>query len=198
MTERNGKTPMAIAALIDRARTGDARAFEALVETYQDRIYTYAARMLNDPVEAEDIAQETFLRAYMSLARFRGTASFQTWLYRIAGNLVIDAVRRRRRRDDFTFSIDEPIETGHGSFEREFADERRGPEELADSAVVTAEVGQAVAQLSDTLRPVLVMYDLQGLSYQEIAVILGVPLGTVKSRLYNARIQLKMLLTDLL
>lgn len=183
-----------IAALVERARNGDARAFEGLVDTYKDRIYSYVSRMLHDPVEAEDIAQDTFVRAFQNLPSFRGASTFQTWLYRIAGNLVIDSVRRQRRRDDGAISLDAPMDTDEGLMSRELADDRRGPHELAESVAVREEVERALARLTPRLRTVLVMYDLQGMSYQEIADALGCPLGTVKSRLFNARAQLKTLL----
>ncbi|MDI9583434.1 MAG: sigma-70 family RNA polymerase sigma factor [Acidobacteriota bacterium] len=184
------------AALVERAREGDSKAFASLVDLYKDRIYTYVLRMCHDPDEAADIAQDTFLRAFQSLPNFRGASSFQTWLYRIASNLVIDSVRRRQRRDDGNVSLDAPVDTDDGEIGRQLPEERRGPAELAESADVRREVLEAVAQISPKLRPVLVMYDLQGMSYQEIAEILGCPLGTVKSRLFNARNQLRELLEE--
>ena len=191
MTRQHPTAGLDIAELVERARDGDARAFEALVNRYKDRIYSYVSRMLHDPIEAEDIAQETFVRAFQSLPHFRGASSLQTWLYRIASNLVIDSVRRQKRREDNALSLDAPVDTDDGDMQRELADERRGPAELAESSVIQEEVRSAVARISPKLRPVLVMYDLQGMSYQEIAEILGCPLGTVKSRLFNARAQLK-------
>lgn len=195
-TMRNGLFGRATetATLVEQARQGDARAFEALVNRYKDKIFVYVTRMIHDPVDAEDITQDTFLRAYQSLGNFRGAASFQTWLYRIASNLVIDAVRRRKRRDDGNISLDAPVDTDEGEVARELADERRGPEELASSSALQQEVRRAIAEISPKLRSVLVMYDLQGMSYQEIADVMGCPLGTVKSRLFNARAQLKDLL----
>jgi len=196
MTKNATNTAVQTAALVERAKGGDVAAFEALVGIYKDRIYTYVSRMCHNPVEAEDITQDTFIRAYQSLANFRGASSFQTWLYRRASNLVIDSVRRQKRRDSGNVSLDAPVVTDDGELNRQLADERRGPEDLAASSVVREEVQKAIAQVSPKLRPVLVMYDLQGLSYQEISEILGCPLGTVKSRLFNARSQLKQLLED--
>lgn len=180
--------------LVERAKRGDTRAFEGLIAAYKDRIFNYASRMLNDPVEAEDIAQDTFIRAYQSLPRFRGAASFQTWLYRIASNLVIDHIRRKQRRQEGMTSLDAPVDTDEGQLVRELADERRGPLELAESDAIQREVRWAIAQIPPKLRGVLVMYDIEGMSYQDIADVLGCPLGTVKSRLFNARAQLKDLL----
>jgi RNA polymerase sigma-70 factor, ECF subfamily len=183
-----------INALVQRARSGDDAAFEALVRHYQPRIYDYVARMVRDPVEAEDVAQEAFVRAYLALPTFRGDASFQTWLYRIASNLAIDASRHRKRRQWQTTSLDEPIDT-HGSdsqLVRDPADEITRPtDETVEAGVVQEQVWSAISELSDKLRPVVILHDLQGLSYDEIAATLGCPLGTVKSRLFNARCQLR-------
>lgn len=194
MTRRSERDAIATEALVERAKRGDNRAFEALVDIYKDKIYTYVLRMLRDPAEAEDVAQDAFLRAYQSLPKFRGASSFQTWLYRIASNLVIDSVRRQKRRQDGGVSLDAPMDTEEGQMARELADEHRGPEELAESAALQQEVAEAISQISPRLRTVLVLYDIEGMSYQEIADILGCPLGTVKSRLFNARAQLRELL----
>jgi len=187
-------TQLATEALVERAKKGDRRAFEGLVDSYKDKVFLYVSRMLHDPEEAHDIAQETFVRAYQSLPGFRGASSFQTWLYRIASNLVIDSVRRHRRREDTAVSLDAPVDTDEGQMGRDLADDRRGPEALAESSAVQHEVQRAIAKVTPKLRAVLVMYDIQGMSYQEIAEVLGCPLGTVKSRLFNARSQLKDLL----
>jgi RNA polymerase sigma-70 factor, ECF subfamily len=183
-----------VEALVARAKSRDYDAFEELIRLYKDRIYNYVSRMLRDPTEAEDIAQETFIRAFQSLPSFRGVSSFQTWLYRIAGNLAIDCARRRKRRDHQSMSLDEPVGAEDGEMVRELPDPGHGPEGTAEASEIQREVLKAVAELSPKLRPVLVLYDLQGLSYQDIAEILNCPLGTVKSRLFNARAQLKELL----
>ena len=178
--------------LVYRARHGESAAFEALVKHYQSRIYNHIARMVQDPSEAEDLAQETFVRAYQALSHFRGEASFQTWLYRIASNLAIDASRRRKRRQWQTLSLDEPLDDEESPLARDLADaSARTPGETAESSSLRDQVWSAIAELSEKLRPVVVLYDLQGLSYEEIAGILGCPLGTVKSRLFNARCQLR-------
>lgn len=181
----------AVQRLVSRARDGEQSAFEALVKHYHGRIYNHVLRMVQDPVEAEDLAQETFLRAYQALPQFRGESSFQTWLYRIASNLAIDASRRRRRRDWHTVSLDQPAEE-ESPLPRELADTgARNPEESAETSALRELVWSTIGELSPKLRPVVVLYDLQGRSYEEIARILGCPLGTVKSRLFNARCQLR-------
>jgi RNA polymerase sigma-70 factor (ECF subfamily) len=148
--------------------------------------------MVHDPSEAEDLAQETFVRAYQALPRFRGESSFQTWLYRIASNLAIDASRRRRRLPWQTLSLGEPLNDDASPLEWDLADgDARTPVEEVASGALREHVWSALAELPDKLRPMVILYDLQGLSYSEIAQLLGCPLGTVKSRLFHARCQLR-------
>lgn len=195
---RPNTRPQQIEELVERAKGGDTLAFDQLVGTYMDRIYNYVARMVHDPIEAEDIAQEAFVKAYRNLPSFRGASTFQTWLYRIASNLTIDSVRRRQRRDN-TCSLDAPMDTEEGELAREQADASTpGPVQDLETAETRRQVHRAIQQLSPKLRSVVILYELQGLSYEEIAEILGCPLGTVKSRLFNARMELKEKLQDLL
>jgi RNA polymerase sigma-70 factor (ECF subfamily) len=179
--------------LVARAREGDLEAFERLVSHYQDRVYNYVLRMIYDPVEAQDVAQETFVRAWQGLPRFRGASSFQTWLYRIASNLTIDAARSRKRRGLLTVSLDEPVEGVEAAdLGHDLPDEtRNGPAEALEQQELRRYVWESVAELSPKLRLVIALADLQGLSYGEVATILGCPVGTVKSRLFNARGQLR-------
>ena len=180
-----------ISELVHRAKEGDDEAFGMLVEQYQDKIYGYVFRMLHDSDEAEDVAQEVFIRAHQNLAGFREAASFPTWLYRIATNLAIDAARARKSRRTDTFSLDEPVETDEGEMRRQLPADRRGTVSQAESSELQRIVAEAIAQLSAKLRTVITLYDIEGLSYKEIAQVLGCPVGTVKSRLFNARNQLR-------
>lgn len=183
-----------ISALVRQAKAGDDEAFGRLVEEYQDKIYNYVARMLHDRTEAQDVAQEVFIRAYENLSGFRRESSFQTWLYRIASNLTIDAARARQRRISESFSLDKPMETEEGELNRELPAPDRGPIAMAESSQLQEVVAEAIAQLSPKLKSVITLYDLQGFSYNEIAKILGCPIGTVKSRLFSARNQLQEIL----
>ncbi len=183
-----------VADLVEKAARGDKDAFGRLVDIYKDRIYNYVARMLGDPIEAQDVTQEAFVRAYEALPSFRGASSFQTWIYRIASNLAIDSARGRKRRQDNVVSLSEPIDAEQGELPRELPDEGKGPDDEVLSNELQQIVQQAIAQLPPKLQTVLILYDLEGMSYQEIAQILGCPLGTVKSRLFNARHQLKRIL----
>jgi len=180
-----------ISELVRKAKQDDDEAFGMLVEQYQDNIYGYVFRMLHDPEEAEDVAQEVFIRAYQNLAGFREAASFKTWLYRIATNLAIDAARTRKRRWSDTVSLDEPVETDEGELSRQLPADRRGTVSQVESSQLQQIVAEAIAQLSAKLRTVVTLYDIEGLSYEEIAEVLGCPVGTVKSRLFNARNQLR-------
>jgi len=190
MTE-TGAAQIDISELVHRAKEGDDEAFGMLVEQYQDKIYGYVSRMLHDPEEAEDVAQEVFIRAYQNLAGFREAASFPTWLYRIATNLAIDAARSRKSRWGETVSLDEPIASDEGEIERQLPADQRGSVSQVESAQLQQIVAEAIAELSTKLRTVITLYDIEGLSYEEIAQVLGCPVGTVKSRLFNARSQLR-------
>ena len=193
MTAGPTLTPEQIQGLVRRARAGDSAAFEQLIDCYKHRIYNYVLRMVGDPDTAEDIAQETFIRAYSSLASFRGASSVQTWLYRIASNLAIDTMRRRKYRYN-SFSLDEPLTTSDTEVSRDIEDEGPGPERQLQTRQLQQKVTDAIARLSPKLRTVTILYELQGMSYEEIAEIVGAPLGTIKSRLFNAREQLRELL----
>jgi RNA polymerase sigma-70 factor (ECF subfamily) len=183
-----------VSALLQRARAGDVAAFEELVQPHMPRMYNYIARMTGDPAEAEDLTQDAVLRAHKAIGSFRGGATFQTWLYRIATNICVDALRRKRRHEGRTSSLDVPLRADEGEIAREVADRKADPQELAQLAELRGEVTRAIAQLSPKLRSVVVLFDLQGLTYEEIAQALNLPLGTVKSRLFNARSRLRELL----
>lgn len=183
-----------VAALLRRARDGDADAFEQLVEPHLGRLYNYIARLIGDPADAEDLTQEVLLRVHRALGSFRGGASFQTWLYRIATNLVVDAMRQRSRERARVSSLDDPLQAQQGELAREIPDTEREPWERTQAAELSEVVQDAIQSLSPKLRSVVVLFDIQGLTYEEIAETLRVPLGTVKSRLFNARCRLRELL----
>lgn len=175
--------------LVERCRANDRVAFDELVERHKNRIYGFIVRMVNDTYEAEDLTQEVFLRAYKCVRGFRGEANFQTWLYRIASNLCVDWSRKRKRRVDVAFSLNQAQEE-EADGTKEIPDHGANPEVAAQRAELQASVREVLAQLSDKLRAVIVLYDLEGLTYEEIARSLGCPIGTVKSRLFNARAEL--------
>ncbi len=178
------------AALVERALNEDLAAFEQLVTRYQDKITGFAARMLSDRDEAEDVAQEVFIKAYRHLESFRGASSFSTWLYRITTNLCIDRVRAKKRRPQSAYSLDEPIDREEDSGKREIADLSFEPSGQIERDELRLQVRQTMAEMPEKQRSVLVMCDLQGMAYEEIAQVLDCPIGTVKSRLFHARADL--------
>ncbi len=177
--------------LVERALGGDIAAFEKLTERYQNKIMGYVGRMVNnDREEAEDVTQEAFIKAYRSLDSFRGQSSFSTWLYKIATNLCIDRARTRARRPQQAYSLDEPFDKDDDKGGREIADSRYEPAKGVEKDELRQQVRLTVAEMPDKLRQVLIMCDLQGMAYEDIAKVLTIPLGTVKSRLFHARADL--------
>lgn len=175
--------------LVERCKHDDLDAYEVLVERYRNRILNYVARF-SGTADAEDLTQEVFIRAYLAIRKFRGQSSFQTWLYRIANNVCVDSYRRRSR-DRTAYSLDESKDTGEGEVEREIPDWSANPEGVAQSRELQALVQKTLLTLSEKLRSVIILHDLEGLSYEEIAETLQIPIGTVKSRLFNARLELR-------
>jgi RNA polymerase sigma-70 factor (ECF subfamily) len=156
---------------------GDKEAFAELVRRHEHRVYNLALRMTGRPEDARDAAQEAFLSAYRKLGSFRGDARFGTWIHRITLNACYDFLRKRRR----------------GPFLDRLADhDLEGPPvpDHADASIGSIDVERALAALPEDHRAVLVLHDVQDLAYEEVAEILGVPVGTVKSRLHRARVAL--------
>lgn len=174
------------AELITRHLAGDTRAFDEIVGRYERRVWAICLRMCGDPDDARDAMQDAFITALRSLGSFRGESQLSTWLHRVAVNASLDVLRRRSRRR--TEPIDEVAER---------ASDAPGPDEEAVRAHRAAEVGKALARLAPDHRAVVVLHDLQGLQYPEVAEALDVPVGTVKSRLHRARLELAKLLGHL-
>jgi RNA polymerase sigma-70 factor (ECF subfamily) len=164
-------------ALVRRAKAGDREAFGGLVDRFQAPVYRVVRGILSDPADAEDVAQEAFLRAYESLPKFRGESGFFTWLYRIAVN---EALRARKRR---SFARIEAVPEA----------EAPRPETPDEDGPSPAALERLLGKLSDEFRAIVVLRDLEGLSYQEIAETLEIPMGTVESRLFRARRDLREL-----
>jgi RNA polymerase sigma-70 factor (ECF subfamily) len=178
------------ATLIERAQAQDEAAFDQIVRLYADRIYNYVRRMVGNPQDAEDITQEVFIRAYQGLSQFDGRASFSTWLFRIATNLCIDHKRRQSRRvQTVPYHHDESDEE-EGDWEFPDTNQPSALDHLLNQEL-QAVVEGAIERLNPKLKTVLLLYDVEGLSYEQIAETLGIPMGTVKSRLFAAREQIR-------
>jgi RNA polymerase sigma-70 factor, ECF subfamily len=181
------------ADLVERARGGDTNAFGELVRKYQDRVYNTCWRMCSDRTEAEDLAQEAFVKAFQALGGFSGRSQFYTWVFRIAVNLVLSARRRRKRAA--TYSLDAARNHDPGEDGKLLAMHLAALNPLPGEQVARNEqevaVLQALGRLDEEHRVVVVLRDLEDLGYDEIAEILGVPSGTVKSRLHRARLALR-------
>jgi RNA polymerase sigma-70 factor (ECF subfamily) len=178
--------------LIQRILDGDAYAFEQLVERYQQKVFNIAFRMSGNHEDALDLSQESFLRAYRALHRFKGQSAFSTWLFRIVNNTCIDALRKRKRQPLVVMSTDSSIETEEGEYQIEFpAPEGENPEEQTLNKELREQVQLALSRLSEEHRLALVLRDIEGYSYEEIAELLELNIGTVKSRINRARVAIR-------
>jgi len=176
---------------VAQAAKGDHEAFRVLVERYQNRAYGLALRVMRDEESARDVVQEAFLKAYRSLDRFEGRSSFYTWLYRIVMNLCLDAKRRQPAGRLVEWDEQRAVQTAAVDPDRQRASSPSG--ELERSQLRDA-LRHAIEQLPDDARETLVMREVDGLSYTEIAQALEIPKGTVMSRLHHARKRLRTLL----
>lgn len=149
--------------LIELSKTGDMEAFENLVIAYEKRIYNLAYRMLCNHEDAQDVTQEVFLKSFSSLKTFRGECSFSTWLHRIATNVCLDHLRKRRFS---LFSLNEPVNTEDGEINREVSSNQPGPEEVALNKELERIVQSEIANLSPDHRAIIVLRDVQGLAYE--------------------------------
>ena len=176
------------ALLVERAKRGDTRAFEMLVVKYQRRLERLSGRMVRDADLVQDIAQESFIRAYRALPQFRGDSAFYTWLYRIAVNTAKKALVDLRRDivipESTLISSDDGEETSRA--ENELSDGET-PEALLASKQIAAAVTAAIEALSEDLRQAITLREIEGLSYEEISEIMHGPIGTVRSRIFRAR-----------
>lgn len=170
--------------LVKRVQSGDKRAFDLLALKYQNKIVKLVERFVHDPVEAQDVAQEAFIKAYRAIDSFRGDSAFYTWLYRIASNAAKNYLVAQKRR---------PPATGVDSIEAEqyAIDTRLKDKETPESMVMTSELKKmifsTIGDLPDDLREAITLREMEGMSYEDIALAMGCPVGTVRSRIFRAR-----------
>jgi RNA polymerase sigma factor RpoE len=183
-------------ALVRRAQQGDLRAYDGLVRRYQERVYGTIYHMTANHEDANDLAQETFIKAYQALKSFKGDASFYTWLYRIAVNKTINFLKQRRMRSFLSLN-DLDFNAEHDPDLVALISEKT-PRRDASLAELQEKLNMALLKLSETHRLVVTLHDVQGLSHEEIGEIMDCNVGTVRSRLFYARQQLQALLSDYL
>jgi len=169
--------------LVQRAQRGDLRAFDLLVLKYQGRIAALVSRYVSDAGELEDVTQEAFIKAYRALGKFRGDSAFYTWLYRIAANAAKNHLVAKGRRP----GAHATIEDAEGFDEGGMLSESASPEALAMGGELAEVVESALNALPDELKAALMLREFDGLSYDDIADVLGCPVGTVRSRIFRAR-----------
>lgn len=180
--------------LVARAREGDTRAFDALILKYGDKLYGLVYNMTSHKEDTHDLLQEIFARAYQSLGKFRGQSSFYTWIYQIAVNLTLNFLKKRKRRSGISLQDpdssvkDDPalVDTGHAS----------NPEQQSHLNQLQLKLNEAMRKLSDSHRTVVTLFDIQGMPHGEIAKVLKVSEGTVRSRLHYAHLQLQSFLQE--
>ena len=172
--------------LIERFQNGDLYAFDLIVRRYKDQLLNFAFRFLGNLEEAEDVVQETFLRLYRNKKAYRQIAKFSTWLYTITSNLAKTELRKRKRRRLVSIS-----DMGYDDKEYEIEDQRANTERDVDSIMHEKLIQEAIQELSPRFREVIILRDVQELSYEEVGEILKIPLGTVKSRVNRARLKLQ-------
>ncbi|KAF0195088.1 MAG: RNA polymerase sigma-70 factor ECF subfamily [Bacillota bacterium] len=182
--------------LISKCKQGDTDAFGQLVDKYQQRVYNITFRMTNNHEDALDLAQESFLRVYRALASFKGESAFSTWIFRIASNVCLDKLRQKKRQPHIVLSMDSLMAGEEGDYPIEIsAGEASNPEQHLLQGEMRREIRQALNAVSDEHRLVLVLRDIEGYSYEEIADMVGANIGTIKSRLNRARLALREVLT---
>ena len=172
------------AQIVRKVLQGDVNAFEKLVTEYEKAVYAIAQRMTGNAEDAADMTQETFIKAYNSLQSFRGDSKFSVWLYRIANNVCLDFLRSRNRRPAVSLSAED--DDGEET-QLDIADESQSPELLLERSLTRDAVRRGLDTLPPDYRQILLLREIQGLSYEEIASALGIESGTVKSRIFRAR-----------
>jgi RNA polymerase sigma-70 factor, ECF subfamily len=176
-------------AIIEKAITGDSEAFETLVESYRKKVFNISLRMLGNYDDASEAAQDVFVRIFRSIKNFRKEAMLSTWIYRITVNVCTDILRKKKNSK--VISLDEEIKTDDSEIKLQIEDNKPQPQDQAESNELRKAVRKAISLLPENYRMIIILRDIQGMSYEEISRILKTPEGTVKSRLNRARLALK-------
>lgn len=185
--------------LVKRCQAGDREAFNEIIRSYQKKVLNLAYQILGNYAEAVDLTQDAFIKAYLSIKRFRGEASFYTWLYRITVNLCKNKLKYWERHGYYKKrSLDEPVELKEGNVKVDLVSGKPNPVESLESKEKIAIIRKAIDTLNETHRTVLILRDREMMQYEEIAKVLKCEVGTVKSRLHRARSMLKEKLEGLL
>jgi RNA polymerase sigma-70 factor (ECF subfamily) len=177
--------------LIKRSQKGDINSFEELIKEYKKIAYNIALKMLKNKEDAEDVSQEALIKVYKSINRFNMDSSFKTWLYRIVVNTCLDHVRKNKENP---ISIDQPIRSGHDEFYMDVEDNRPTPQEVLETKLTQKMVMDAVNELEDDFKSIIILRDINDMSYEEISEVLECNIGTVKSRISRGRQKLKEIL----
>jgi len=178
--------------LIKKAASGDAEAFGRLIEPYERPVYNFCRRVLGDGYDAEDVSQEVFIKIYRSIGGYtdRRAGSFKNWVYRIANNACIDELRKRKARP-VAESLDETYESDEGESVRQFESPELPPEEAVLKKERQKIIADAIRNLAPEFKRVIILRDVRGFSYEDIAQMTGMKIGTVKSKISRARVNLK-------
>jgi RNA polymerase sigma-70 factor, ECF subfamily len=189
MNNQNVKTDE---ELIAEFQAGDDRGFIELVDRYKDRLVNFVYRFLHDMTDAEDLVQETFLKVYKNKQAYREIAKFSTWIYTIAGNLARSELRKRKRRKTYTMS-----ELSYEDNQFNAVDPGKDTEGIVFNTYAGEEIHKAINNLNEPFKTIIILRDIQELSYEDISTILDIPMGTVKSRVNRARLKLQETLSYL-
>ena len=180
--------------LLKKAKSGDIEAFENLIEGYSKKVFNIAFRMLGNYEDANELAQEVFIKIFKGLKNFKEESTFSTWVNRITTNTCLDEIRKRKNK--MNISLDEELQLDTGEVHLQIVDNSPSPEQLYEQKEMKNTVMQALDRLSGEHRAVIVLRELQELNYDEISLILKCPVGTVKSRINRARQELREILLN--
>jgi RNA polymerase sigma-70 factor, ECF subfamily len=186
--------------LVKRVKSGDQRAFRLLVERYQRKVYSVALGMVKDREEAMDVSQEAFVKVYKYLDHFKGDSSFYTWLYRITTNICIDVIRKRGAAKGDAIEFDESVQVDLGEAQIGALGSRLGtnPQKSALRKELAAKIEEALQAVPEKHRAILLLREVEGMSYEDLARTLEIPKGTVMSRLFHARAKVQKILSEYL